>query len=184
MATYRSVDSGEGIGPPGRLALWQEICPKLKRMIAALGCPGDAADDVLQDVYLSMIRHGDNLPDREGLRRWLFRVTINRSHLENRMRNRQRRLLLRLATRLRRGRRDTQFEDLASRRDEQEAVRSALADLDHALKAPLVLRYFQGMSLKEIGDILEMPDWTVRRRLQEARMKLAAELRRAGYGND
>ena len=176
-----TIDAGEEDGGPGILALWQETLPALKRVIAALGCPHDAAEDVLQDAYLAGTKYKPGPGDRDGLRRWLFRVTINRCHLESRRRTRRRKMLLRLAARAGASRDDSRPEQAAARRDETRAVRAAVAALDDTLKAPLVLRYFEGMNSREIAEILEIPDGTVRRRLRTARLKLAAELRKAGY---
>ena len=56
--------------------------------------------------------------------------------------------------------------------------------MDEKLKTPLVLRYFQNMNSSQIAEILEVADATVRTRLRQGRMKLAAELRKAGYEHD
>jgi RNA polymerase sigma factor (sigma-70 family) len=59
-----------------------------------------------------------------------------------------------------------------------------LDGLEPALRSVLVLRYFAELDSKEIGNILGLPDSTVRSRLRAARRKLAWELKRAGYRDD
>ena len=180
----KSLNPTRHRGASGPLGLWQETLPKLKRVVGALGYGPDAADDILQDVYLTAMRHPTVPTEREGLRRWLFRVTINRCHDEGRRRTRQGKALLRLVDRLRRRPAAPPAGELAVRGEQRQAVRSALASLDESLRVPMVLRYFQDMSSKEIAEILEIPDGTVRGQLRRARLQLADALRQEGHGDD
>ena len=74
-------------------------------------------------------------------------------------------------------------EDLA-RQQEREVVRSALSHMADDLRIPLVLRYFSGMDSREIAQVLEISDSTIRGRLRTGRRALAAELAKAGYRHD
>ena len=51
-------------------------------------------------------------------------------------------------------------------------LEDAIAELPDKLKAPLVLREFDGMSYQEIADALELPLNTVRTRILRARRAL------------
>ncbi|MDY7009688.1 MAG: RNA polymerase sigma factor [Planctomycetota bacterium] len=165
-------------------AVWPEVLPDIRRLVMALGVGVHAAEDILQDVYIAALgRKGDRL-DRKSLRRWLFRVAINRCYQESRKHRRRRKILRRLASWFGKETADPSAGGKVALRDEHEAVRSVLETLDERLKAPLVLRYYQDMNSKEIAKILGIPDSTVRSRLREAREKLAAELRKAGYGDE
>ena len=164
--------------------VWPEMLPEMRRLVAALGTGVHAAEDILQDVYIAALgRKGDRF-DRESLRRWLFRVAINRCYQENRKRRRRRKILQRITNWFGKETADTASAEKVALRDERRAVRSALEALNERLKTPPVLRYYQDMNSKEIAKILGIPDATVRSRLREARRKLAAELRKAGYGDE
>lgn len=177
------LEQAPGAAGGGVASAWDESLPELKRLAAALGGAG-AADDILQDVYLAtMTRKGGRL-DGQELRRWLFRVTVNRCHLENRKRIRGRKVLKRLVNWFRKEHVIAGPPGTVIRRDRRRAVRSALEKLEETLKAPLVLRYFQDFNSKQIAEILGIPDGTVRSRLRTARMKLAAALRKAGYDHE
>ena len=196
MTTYEigQVITGEGVAEDnnfprtetakpvhaGLSAIWQQIVPELKRLVAALGC-GQAVEDILQDVYLAAMQKRPQAVDELSLRRWLFRVTINRCHLENRKRGLRRKMLSKLARLFHREKRDRLLDDKVAQNERHREVQSALEGLDELDKAPLVLRYFQGMSSIQIAEILEIPDSTVRSRLRRARMKLADTLRKKGY---
>ncbi|MCK4624716.1 MAG: RNA polymerase sigma factor [Phycisphaerae bacterium] len=165
-------------------AVWPEVLPEIRRLVAALGVGVHAAEDILQDVYIAALgRKGDHL-DRESLRRWLFRVAINRCYQESRKRRRRRKIMQRIASWFGKDIADPSAGEKAAQRDERRAVRSVLETLNERLKTPLVLRYYQDMNSKEIAKILGIPDATVRSRLRRAREKLASKLRKAGYGDE
>jgi len=168
----------------GLRSAWADLAPALARLACALGVDPSRADDVLQDVYLAAWQHEPREADEIGLRRWLYRVTVNRCHLEHRRRTGRTRLLRRLAP-LRTGADPTDdAPDAACRREERELVRRALDCLDGRLRSVLVLRYFSELDSKEIGAILRLSDSTVRSRLRTARRKLAFQLRRMGYRDE
>jgi RNA polymerase sigma-70 factor (ECF subfamily) len=160
-------------------SVWDGAGPRLSRLICALGIAPGHAEDILQDVYLTAWRKAPPDMEAEDLRRWLMRVAINRCHLEHRRRARWRNVLRALT--LRRGGDSPDGAVEAVARDEQAAVvRRALGRLPHRLRSILVLRYFAELDSKEIGQILQMPDATVRSHLRTGRQRLAIVLKRAG----
>ena len=102
-------------------SVWDEAAPELARVAAALGVPASRAEDVLQDVYLAASEKSPGGLDAAELRRWLFRVAVNRCHLEHR---RQTRWLgaLRSLTRL-----------LGRRSEEKDAIKVACEKEEAAL---------------------------------------------------
>jgi len=167
----------------GLPATWQAAASDLARLVAAMGC-GGAAEDILQSVYLVAMSRRPKRLSHEELRRWLFRVTINRCRQEHRRRGRARRVLARLAGWMRGSNSVPPAADTAADRRQRQAVTRALEAMDDDLRAPLVLRYFLDMNSGEIGRILGMPDTTVRTRLRAGRKRLVDQLRRAGYGHE
>jgi len=167
----------------GLAATWQASASDLARLVAAMGC-GHAAEDILQSVYLVAMSRSPKGLSHEELRRWLFRVTINRCRQEHRRHDRARRVLAGLAGWMRRSNSVQPAADTAADRQQRQAVTRALEAMDDDLRTPLVLRYFLDMNSGEIGRILGMPDTTVRTRLRAGRQRLADQLRRAGYGHE
>jgi len=165
-------------------SVWEGIEPELRRTIAALGVDAGRAADILQDVYLAAWRKPPPGVAPAELRRWLFRVAINRCHLEHRRASRWRRVVQAVG-RLRLGRKqdsqDSEAEKSLARQEEKELARAALQRLDPEVRTILVLRYVAEFDSKEIGRILNLPDSTVRSRLRTARQALADELKRRGY---
>ena len=60
--------------------------------------------------------------------------------------------------------------------------REALDKLEDSYKLPVLLYYFSDFSIGEIGEVLEIPQGTVKSRLHKGREKLRAALEDAGHG--
>lgn len=166
------------------LEVWNDCQMDLARVASSLGLDRHAAQDVLQDVYLSALEHASPPDEPAELRRWLFRVTINRCRLEHRRRSRKQAAHDQLA------RRCVEISEIADEsqkfatRQELQAVAQALDELPEELRLPLVLRYYCGKDSTEIGEILELSSSTIRGQLRAARWKLAEALKQAGYHAD
>lgn len=122
-------------------------------LVKLVGDP-DTARDLTQDTFERGMRRALQLKDQGALRPWLFRIATNLAlgHL----RWRQRRKFLRL---------DGLTQ--ASQPGENEArflVRAALASLKPEYAIALVLRY-RGFTRKEIAQITDSPEETVKSRL-------------------
>ena len=66
--------------------------------------------------------------------------------------------------------------DQLEAKEEQELLESAIADLDETSRTAVVLRYFKGMSSKEIGEVLEINATAVDMRLSRARQQIKQRL--------
>jgi RNA polymerase sigma-70 factor (ECF subfamily) len=162
-------------------SFWQEIAPELSRFIKALGIDAHRAEDVLHEVYLAAWTKSPTVLDREGLRKWLYRVTANRCHLDQRRRARWKVAFDGLSRVWRQG---AAASDGVSQQEEMQLVRRAIRDLAPLQQSIVVMRYYCEMDSKEIGQILELTDSTVRSHLRLARQRLADILRPCGGEED
>ncbi|MGH9945246.1 MAG: RNA polymerase sigma factor [Pyrinomonadaceae bacterium] len=109
------------------------------------------AEDVTQEVFLKLYKHGEAVPTGDLLRPWLLRVAINLAHNQRRTRTRANAREDEFA-------KQTTVPDGATapldadyeRRQEIEEARRALAKIDEPMRSCLVLKQ-QGMSYKEIA---------------------------------
>ena len=163
-----------GLSPFRRLleAVWTAQAQQLAALALGLGLKREQAADVLQDVYLMAIDRPPAISDAGELKRWLFRVTVNRCHLEHRRKSRWRRLWQTMATVWRS---DGAVVDPVDQELKQE-VDQALATLPHDDRPLVAMRYFSNLNSREIAEIVGIPESTVRGRLRAARQKLAIEL--------
>jgi len=124
------------------------------------------AEDAVQEAFLRVWRFRGSLPEGDAIRPWLYRVVVNTA-----------------ISALRTERLRTEREPLADSRPEGDdpldalAVAEALANLPEQLRIPVVLRYWVGLSEKEIATAIARRPGTVKSRLHEARTRLSGELR-------
>ena len=71
-------------------------------------------------------------------------------------------------------------DDQAHRSALEDTVQDAMMTLSPGDRQVLALRHFQDLSYLEIGDLLGVPEKTVKSRLYSARQRLGEELRRRG----
>ena len=69
--------------------MWTEFAGPLRAFVARRAPPGIEPDDVIQEVFLRVIRHLPSLRDAERIEGWLFQIARNALH--DAMRARQRR---------------------------------------------------------------------------------------------
>jgi RNA polymerase sigma-70 factor (ECF subfamily) len=174
----RGVGEGAG-GLKANHRLLERVWPRqagpLAAMAVGLGLRREAVTDVLQEVYLEALRRPPAIVDQAGdeeagLVRWLVRVTANRCHLEHRRAGRWRRAWTALAGTWRGAwQRDGEVAVGELKRE----VDRALAQLPEGDRLLVVLRYFANRNSREIAQIVEQPESTVRGRLRLARQRLA-----------
>lgn len=174
------TEDGTSQSGSGYQQVWLEARPKLLQLAAALAPPGEA-EDVVQDVYLSLADAPQGLGPGE-LHRWLMKVATNRCRQEHRKVARWRRAFRGLSLKLvpsSQGDHSRAMEQAHQR----QAIRSAMDGLKHELRASLAMRYFLDMDSEAIGRILGANPSTVRSWLRQGRLALAKSLLKAGYGS-
>lgn len=143
------------------------------------------AEESVQDAFLRVWRFRDALPAGAKRDAWLYRVLVNAcySKLRQEVPRRER-------ERERLGSDDQSMasNDSPELAAEQSAVAERLTltlrDLPDALRVVLVLRYYADLSEREIAIAIRRRPGTVKSRLHEARRRLAADARLAGYRPD
>jgi RNA polymerase sigma-70 factor (ECF subfamily) len=140
------------------------------------------AEESVQDAFLRVWRFRDALPAGAKRDAWLYRVLVNAcySKLRQEVPRRERE----------RARAGTDDAPASSDSPEHAAEQSAAAhalyltlrDLPEALHVVVVLRYYADLSEREIATAIRRRPGTVKSRLHEARRRLAADARLAGYG--
>ena len=119
------------------------------------------AEDVYQDVFLSLLGQTEREWEAEHLKAWLIRTTLNRCADLHRFRLRRPVLSL------------EEVRELAGGMDEsQEEIWESVARLPEKLRIPVHLYYGEGYSTEEIAAMTGIPAATVRTRLHRARERL------------
>jgi RNA polymerase sigma-70 factor (ECF subfamily) len=131
------------------------------------GLVGDAADDVQQEVWLSVYRNISSLAKPGAFRTWLFSTTRHRALDYLRGEKRERELLEDVAEEMR----EASDESALDARVDA-ALDAAITELSPAHREVLLLRYRNNMSYAEIALVVGAPIGTVRTRLHHAKRRL------------
>jgi len=140
--------------------------------IAYTGCGNTYdADDVVQDVFMSLYLEKSKFESEEHLKAWLIRVTVNRvkSHLRS------------FHIRKRASIEDyIGYDNTCDNVDEKlmfRQIREAVTALPYNYRIVVILYYYCGYSCSEIAGFLKINEPTVRTRLKRARERLKKQLK-------
>jgi len=141
----------------------------------------EEAEDVAQETFLSLHRHGRRFRGDARFSTFVYRVAANAALNRRRSLGRSRARIKKLAERQAAG------DDLpSSPRDPEDAtagtqltghVREALANLSPSLRMPVVLYDIEGLAYGEIANVLGVAEGTVKSRIHRARKALREELK-------
>jgi RNA polymerase sigma-70 factor (ECF subfamily) len=144
------------------------------------------AEDVAQEVFITVFKTVDTFREEAKLSTWLYRVTVN--HCKNRIKYLARRHererdeldeTSRAANVATEGPTRAVQADRALEGAQMESLlQEAIASLDDDHRVVVVLRDVEDLSIEEICDITGLPDGTVKSRLHRARLALRKKLQR------
>lgn len=149
--------------------LFEVFQPRLKYYIRRLTNCGNA-DDLLQDVWLTVIRNLRNLKDARSFDVWLYRIARNKVIDEFRRRD----IFAPLPEEHQLP--STEDDELTFDPDEAEMLHIALDKLSPPHKEVLTLFFIEQMSYQAIADVIDCGIGTVRSRLYYAKQSLRKEM--------
>jgi RNA polymerase sigma-70 factor (ECF subfamily) len=131
--------------------LFRRYAPQVYRAVYRLAGSPETAEDILQETFLTLFRQPPRQPMEAPLVAWLCRVALNRGYnlLRSAQREEQRLVAWEAASHAH------EPDQAAIRREEQLAVRAALARLPERQSRLLLLRH-AGLSYAEIAAALEL----------------------------
>ena len=143
----------------------------------ALAITGDreAANDLLQDVFLRLYRFADHIDPQRPLEPWLYRMTANLAYTWVKRRQRWLRPLEDLLDWISNTGKDGPHE-AAEINDDWRELQEALLSLPIQQRLVIVLYYLNDLSLHEVSEILDIPVGTVKSRLHYGRISLKKRL--------
>jgi RNA polymerase sigma-70 factor, ECF subfamily len=132
------------------------------------------AEDVAQEVFLTMLRKPTQFRGEAQLWTYLAAITVNRCRSLRRRRWLHERVLAVVA--LAAGQKSVSRQPVSEQREMAQAIRQAVARLPRAYREVIVLRYFEEMSIEDVGRSLGLKPNAVEVRLSRARKLLEASL--------
>ena len=132
------------------------------------------ADDLTQQIFLTMFRKLEQFNGQSKLETWLYRLATNEAlqHLRRSKRRSTAPLVVEPAI---------TDPDRVGATEEAELLETAMSHLEPELKAILLLKEQQRLSYQEIADSVGIPEGTVGSRLNRARKELRQELAKLGW---
>ena len=182
-------NGGEELARKARMgdsAAWEEIVTTFSRRIFNLAyrftSSAEAAEDLTQEVFVRIYRTLDQYDPRQGdLSNWLMRLARNLiiDDYRHRQRNPQNTMAdtvddhqyhLRAV--------GTSAQREIERRELARQVQDGIDKLPNDLRTCVILRDIEEMTYQEIVDALQIPEGTVKSRINRGRIELAKILRR------
>ena len=175
--------------PAGLETLMERYASRVYRLAYGITKKEADAEEVVQDVFLSVFRKIDRFEGRAGLWTWMYRVTVNASLIKRRGKRAETEVLLEdwLPTFAEDGHRAgdramlladwsaTPEEELLSE-ETRALVRRAIDRLPDHYKLVLLLRDMEELSNEETADVLGETIGSVKTRLHRARMALREQI--------
>jgi RNA polymerase sigma-70 factor (ECF subfamily) len=158
---------------------WQ---PVLHRLCLRLTSNDSIAEDIAQESFLRLFSHRGSYRAEGAFGTYLRRIAINLCYDQLRDSSRRKEVQLEeeeggfethIASDHPGPDEDTAKRDMAGR------VRDAVGRLPESHRTILVLRHYEGLKFREIAEVLDLPEGTVKTRMGEALNLLARNLRTA-----
>jgi len=129
------------------------------------------AEELTQDVFVKAYESLAGFNFNYRFFSWIYKIAINRALAE-----------------LRHKKRYTEIEHIQNKLTEENTdapesnaqVKMAIDNLKDLYKAVIILKYYEGLSYKEIAIMLDIPEKKVRSRLYDARIKMKEALEKTG----
>lgn len=129
---------------------------------------GDAAEDVVQAIFVRMYQRRERLKQPSSFRSWMFAVARNECFSHFRFAGRFDAMTADVAG-------DTTGPDplsVVEQQQDSELLAAALAKLKPIYREVVVLRDYEGFSYQDIAEVITEPESIVKSRLFTARRKL------------
>lgn len=129
------------------------------------------AYDLTQEVFVKMMKALDRYQTKNTFKHWLLKIAVNhcRDYFRSRsfkQKEKEGELVPKLVDQ------KSNVWDLISKKVNSEQVKSALEQLPEYQKETIILRYYHDLKIKEISEITDSKEATVKSRLQQGQAKL------------
>jgi RNA polymerase sigma-70 factor (ECF subfamily) len=140
----------------------------------------DEAEDLAQDIFLKIFKALDTFDRRANFQTWIISIARNLCIDHYRSVRKERETIAREvdAGELTPVSAEIGPEGALERSDLRALLQRALERLPIALRTAVVLRDLQELSYQEIADQLDLPEGTVKSRINRGRLELARQVRR------
>ncbi len=147
--------------------------PRLRYFLRKLVGRSDRADDLVQEVWLDVLRQLPRLKNAAAFTTWLYRIAHGKAMLDGRRNGRT-------PSTMPDAERTAEQPEESFSTEDAARIHAALDQLEPAHREVLVLRFLEELSYDEIGQIVDCPVGTVRSRIYYAKAALQRLLQTDG----
>ena len=130
----------------------------------------DDASDIVQDIFLKLYQNLHKFDNNGNLKGWITRISKNYC-IDHWRKNKKNRNMVELEDNIAVEKDDP--EQVNIRNSELQFLKSKIKLLEPDLSMALIMRDIEGMPYLEISKVLDIPQGTVKSRINRARIKLA-----------
>lgn len=137
------------------------------------------AEELFQDTWIKVFKNFNSYDESKNFQTWIFTIAVNSYKDKYR---KAKRWLNKIKDYFDNEEKEREIESIQSFQGipeeqlmikaEKESLIKAVRTLEDNYKIPLILYYFKGLSYKDISEIMQMPEGTIKSRLNTARKKL------------
>lgn len=165
------VQNNEGQGYEEIINRYQS--PLLRYAIRLLG-DQEAAEDVVQDTFISTYENINSFDVNRKFSSWIYRIGHNKSI--NEIRKNKKNIALEEAPEITSEDNKEKIEGKISKEEAQKILGENIGNLTLKYKEVIILRYIEDKSYEEISDILKIPTSTVGVRIKRGLDKLKTRI--------
>ncbi|MPM04819.1 ECF RNA polymerase sigma factor SigW [bioreactor metagenome] len=136
----------------------------------------EEAEDVVQETFIKVFRNIDSFRENSGLYTWIYTIALNLSR--DRLRKKQDMFTIEVDLV---GNNDVEYE--VEKSIDKELLRKELFEINSLYREVLVLFYFEELSIKEISNLLNEKEGTIKSKLSRGRDILKESLLKGGRLN-
>lgn len=142
------------------------------------------AEDLCQEIFIKVYGALPSFKGQSQLSTWLYRIAVNRC-LDWKRRTKPGLFQMVNISEISPGlKTNRSTEDEVIYKEKQEFIHKTVYSLKDKYKTIVILYHFNGLSYKEISEVLSLPVKTIETRLYRARKQIKDKLVRQGYGGE
>jgi RNA polymerase sigma-70 factor (ECF subfamily) len=160
--------------------LMQRYEAKIKRYARKFFSNKEDINDVVQEVFIKAYKNIESFDTKKKFSPWLYRIAHN--EFINALKKKKVVLpLLDLDTFFPHFNKPEDIREKIDRKIDYELIEKCLDGLDFKYREAIVLHYFEGMSYREIAEVMQIPVSTVGIRIKRAKESIKSICEKIGY---
>ena len=164
---------------------WEEILRRYKKRIFNIAYQFvgrmDEAEDLSQEIFFKVFNALDKFNQEANFQYWIIRVGKNYCIDYYRKKRKEREAMVDNMEQVINVLKSVSTPQLVlEEKEKQKAIRESIGSLPPILRSCIVLRNIYGYSYQEIAKILDIPEGTVKSRINRGRLELSRKLDQAG----